>query len=281
MSLNYKIHWVDDSPDFAEAIKEDVELHFADAPINIDADIVEDGDQIEEVARSTSLDLFILDYGLDGRNGDELIKILRGSGELTEIVFYSQDDDIHKKCPEVVGVYPCQRAEAGEKIKSVITKFIDRINNIAVMRGMIISEAIEVENRLTEILLGAFNDKKDLFREKILNKAIMDFEKKRMFVQSVLKDKIKEANQSAPKDQGLLEKLNGMNDILSSMKKDIIDQRNILAHSEKTFDENGVLELKPLTKGASIKFDDDWKNTIRENIKLHMKNLYEIGEVLQ
>lgn len=281
MSLNYRIHWVDDSRTFAQSVRDEIVLHFDDAPINILADIFEDGERIEEVARSTPLDLFVLDYELDGRNGDELIKILRTNGELTEIVFYSQDDDIHQKCPEVIGVHPCLRSDAGTQIQNVIEKFIDRINNIAVVRGMIISEAIEVENRLTEILLEAFGEKDELFREKILNKAFLDFEKKRMTVQSILKDRLKEAENSTPKDDILIEKLKKLNEVLKDMKKDIVDQRNILAHSEKAIEDDGVLTLRPLNKGPAIKFDDDWKNAIRDNVKKHMKNLHEIREVLQ
>jgi len=281
MSLNYRIHWVDDTPENAESILEDVRLDFDEEHIKIVPKIVDDGDDIEEIARSTPLDLFILDYGLDGRNGDKLIKNLRANGELTEIVFYSQNEEIHKICPDTFGVHPCLRDEAGTKIKEVISKFIDRINNIAVVRGMIITEAIEVENRLTEILLDAFGDKKSLFREKILNKPIMDFARKLMFVQSVLNDKISEANQAEPKNDALIEKLKSLKETLKSMQKEIVDQRNILAHSEKGFNEDGILTLKNLHNGPDISFDDDWKNSIRDNVKKHMQNLHEIRESLQ
>lgn len=279
MSLNYRIYWVDDSPDFAETVKEEISLHFEKDIINIIANIVEDGDNIEDIARSTALDLFVLDYGLDGRNGDELIQSLRANGEITEIVFYSQDEKIHEKCKNIEGVHLCERAHAGEKLKTVINRFIDRCGNVAVMRGMIISEAIDVENRLTSIILEMFGDKRNLFQEKILNKPILDFEKKRAFLQSVLNDQKKEEEQKASKDQVLIDKLNRLSSSLNEFKKEIVDQRNILAHSEKTFD-GGMLTLKPLTKGPAIKFDNIWKNLIRDNIKKHMQNLHEINELL-
>lgn len=279
MTLNYRIHWVDDSTEFAESVRDGIVEHFESAEVNIHAEIVDDGEDIEDTAFSEALDLFVLDYNLDGRNGDELIKILRSNGELTEIVFYSQDGSVCEKFPSEEGIHTCIREDAGEKIRTVVDRFIDRSRNVAVMRGMIISEAIDLENRLTSIVVDMFGDKKQLFQDKILNKPLLDFEKKRMFLQSVLKDALKEARDSEQKDEAKIEKLDRLTKSLNSFKEEIIDQRNILAHSNKTF-ESGVLKLTPLIKGSAIVFDNAWKNSVRENIKKHMRNLHEIRGVL-
>ena len=279
MNLKYRIYWIDDTPEFAASVQEDIFLRFKSDAIDIEIIDSEDGENIEEIARTTALDLFVLDYNLDGRDGEELIRSLRANGELTEIVFYSMDDAIHEKCKGLEGVHVCGRNDASETLKPVIMRFMDRCNNVAVMRGMIISEAIDVENRLTDIILELFGDKKTLFRNKIIEKPIMDFEKKRMFVQSVLKDHIEDENASSNPDTDKVERMNGLRSTLNEMKKEIVDQRNILAHSEKKFND-GILTLSGLSGAIPIKFDIEWKNTIRSNIKKHMKNLGEIRALL-
>ena len=277
MTLNYRIHWVDDSPEFAEGVRDGIVNHFEKTEVNIEAKIVDDGEGIENTAFSEALDLFVLDYHLDGRNGDELINALRGNGELTEIVFYSQDVSVCEKFPSEEGVHTCIRVDAEEKIRNVVDRFIDRSKNVAVMRGMIISEAIDLENRLTAIIIDLFGDKGELFRDKILNKPRLDFNGKRMFIQSVMNDILDKARENKLEDTDKIKNIERLIQSLADFKADIIDQRNILAHCEKKFS-NGVLRLSPLSKneGAPILFDNNWKNTIRENIKKHMKNIYEI-----
>ena len=200
---------------------------------------------------------------------------------MTEIVFYSQDPEVYDKCKDVEGVFPCERDGAQAEIISVIEKFLDRNKTISVMRGVIISEAIDLENKITDIILAMFDDKSELFRLKILNKPILDFSKKYFFVQSVLKDKLKaERLKDDGGDLGLIQKMVDVEAILKGMRAEIIDQRNILAHSSKTF-EDGVLVLTPLVKGnPSIKFNDEWKNVVRENIRKHTRNIAELRDIL-
>lgn len=281
MSLIYKVHWVDDNLENAQSVIDGVKLKFPNNEITIEENIVDDGDDIKDVAESSSLDLFVLDYNLDGKNGDELIVDLRNSGELTEIVFYSQDPEVHKKCPKTDGVFPCERKDAEDEIVKVIKRFLERNSNISVMRGIIISEAIDLENKLTDIILSLFGDKSELFQLKILNKPILDFSKKFNFLQSVLNDKIaEEREKKEDADLALLQRMKDVQTVLKNMKTEIIDQRNILAHSKKKV-EDGVLILKPLSKsGTPIKFNTEWKNVVRENIWKHTKNVAELRAIL-
>ena len=46
MTLNYRIHWVDDTPEFAESVRDGIVEHFEDAEVNIHAEIVDDGGNI-------------------------------------------------------------------------------------------------------------------------------------------------------------------------------------------------------------------------------------------
>lgn len=278
--LNYRIHWVDDTPDWVDSVKGPIERDYADSDIALSIVMKENGDEIEKQLLASATDLVVLDYNLPQTNGDLLVKRLRAGGNLTEIIFYSQDDTVQSEFSNWDGVHSCQRDEASAKLKAVIDRFIDRTKNVAILRGMIISEAIDCENYLTGIILSLFGDKSDLFQEKVLNKAYLDFEKKRMLVTSVLKDKMKKMR-DANVDAALINNIDDCIKCIGQMKSEIVDQRNILAHSAKSVGEDGVLNLKGLTgDGTGITFNNDWKNAIRENIRKHIANLQKISLIL-
>lgn len=279
MSLNYKIYWIDDDEDLPESLHEGLKIEF-DGVFNFDVDIENDGENLEKKMASEPIDLLILDWNINGdRNGLELIDNLRSSGELTEIIFYSQDDAVKDQCTEIMGVHTCVKGEAGDKITSVIKRFHERTKNVAIMRGMIISEAIDLENKLTDIITALFGAKSDLFRDRILNKPILDFGKKHGFVSGLLKDKIAELNKAETPDADKIRRFTDCKEVFGKMMKEVVNQRNILAHSKKTF-EDGVLVLASVNKDPPIRFTDDWKNEIRANIKKHLTNLVAIKEVL-
>lgn len=278
--LSYRIHWVDDSQDWVESVKDPIKRDFENDEVCLEIETFENGNNIESELRKNPADLVILDYNLPGKSGIELVQDLRKGGNLTEIIFYSQDDAKKSEFKSWDGVHSCRRDDASEKLSTVITRFIDRTKNIAIMRGMIISEAIDCENYLTQIILNLFGDKSDIFRDKVLDKAYLDFEKKRMLVASVLKDKRKlEARDGASHERIAL--IANCIECIGQMKNEIVDQRNILAHSEKTVNEEGVLILRGLNKSQSgIEFTNHWKNEIRGNINKHLVNLRQISEIL-
>ena len=278
--LNYRIHWVDDTPEWVDSVRGPIERDYADSEIALGIVTEENGNEIEAQLLVAPIDLVVLDYNLPDKTGIELIRQIRGGGNLTEIVFYSQDNTKQSEFANWDGVHSCLRDEADAKLRSVIDRFIDRTKNVAILRGMIISEAIDCENYLTEIILKLFGDRSDIFQEKILNKAYLDFEKKRMFVTSVLNDKRKSL-QGHGADQNTLSNVDACIGCIGQMKSEIVDQRNILAHSAKSVGEDGILTLKGLKgKGAGITFDNTWKNTIRENIRKHLTNLQKISVIL-
>lgn len=279
MSLDYKIFWIDDDDDLPESLREHLEIEY-DNVFNFDVEIEGDGENLERKLASEPIDLLILDWNINGdRDGRQLIDELRASGELTEIIFYSQDEKVTEICKEIMGVHTCVKGEADEKIKSVINRFHERSKNVAIMRGMVISEAIDLENKLTEIISALFGTKSDLFRDRILNKPILDFGKKHGFVNGLLRDKLEELRKANVPDAPKIERITAIKDVFNKMMKEVVNQRNILAHSKKKF-EDGVLVLASLNNDPPIHFTDEWKNEIRANIKKHLTNLVAMQEVL-
>ncbi len=275
MSLNYKIYWIDDDDDLPKSLEETIKLEFSDTFI-FDIEFVYDGENLNQKIQSEPIDLLILDYNLNGsKDGLDLLKEFRSSGELTEIIFYSQDPKVYDLCKNIVGVHVCVKGDAADKINMVISRFRDRTQNIAIMRGMIISEAIDLENKLTEIILYLFGEKSDLFRARILNKPILDFGKKHAFLNGLLRDLIEDLKKADTPETNKIKHLEDIKGIFNGMMKEVVNQRNILAHSKKTF-EDDVLVLSSLNNDPPIRFNDEWKNQIRANIKKHLSNLVEI-----
>lgn len=282
MTLEYSILWVDDSPDWVAPVRDEIENYLDSNGLSAKINFFSDGEGIECVLSKESIDLIILDNTLPGRNGDELIKVVRNGGEITEIVFYSQDDQSTNDVTKWDGVQFILRDDAETIIKEVIDGFINRNKSMAIMRGVIIAEAIDVENKLTEIIKKIFGAKSDLFKDKILDKAWIDFSKKSDLVQSCLNDKLAQAKQDTPTDTALIDRITLCCSTMKGLKGDVINQRNILAHSEKSFDADGHLVLMNLsnTTPKRIVFDDVWKNSIRQNMKKHRLNLQEILDLI-
>lgn len=279
MSLAYRIFWIDDNEDFPTPIISTLKNDFPETEIIFETTVEVNGDNLTETSQAEHLDLVILDYNLDGKNGDKLLEELRASGELTEVVFYSQDPDVHNKCQGLDGVHVCERRDATEQISEVVRNFIARCKNVAVMRGVIISEAIDVENRLTDLILDMFGDKAPLFQARILNRPLLDFGKKIFFVNGVVRDLLVDERAKAEPNTDWVTNLEACKDTLNKLDKEIMEPRNILAHSKKSF-VDGVVTLAPLTKSDPIKFDDSWKNKIRKNIKAHLTNLATLRTLL-
>lgn len=281
MNIKFTVIWIDDTPDWVNSIKDNIESTIV--TLELDANIIYEinGDNLEKHLHNASVDLLIVDHNLPGLNGDELIKQVRDKGNLTEIVFYSKDIDNCIPFEDWQSVYITDREEADEKIIEVVNHFSKKISDINLMRGMIITEAIDLENQLSEIILNIFDDKAELFRNRILEKRKLDFQAKCDFLCGYLNDSLKTLRNHDHPDNEHINKIENINVILKELMKDVGHPRNILAHSERSFNDEGQLELKGLSGALKrITFNNDWKNDIRENIQKHRKNLYEVGGLL-
>ena len=80
-------------------------------------------------------------------------------------------------------------------------------------------------------------------------------------------------------NEDFIEKIVQMKAVLATLDKEVVHPRNILAHAEKSV-VDGILTLKPNNKSDPIKFDDDWKNQIRLDMKKHLQNLAKLKREL-
>ncbi|MGI9558465.1 MAG: hypothetical protein ACR2NQ_02185 [Thermodesulfobacteriota bacterium] len=277
MKLQYTILWIDDDPEWVSSVEgsikdnEEVEFKLLKEETGINA---------QTLLEENHIDLFLIDKNLNFLRGADVIKKIRWHGELAQVVFYSQDyDDELSSMGEWDGVISVHRSEMREKAQALIKGFVERSKNIALMRGMIIAESIDIENQLAEIIKKTFGDKSDLFQERVLDARMLNFSEKWKFVQGYLNDKIKKGKENQLDES--LQELRNCKNALDDLDKEVIHQRNILAHSKAEFDGNGKLKLRRLNHSTKdINFNDGWKIKVRGNIKKHHGNLNRILKLI-
>lgn len=105
-------------------------------------------------------DLILMDFKLaDEVTGDTIVAALRESSILTDILFYSSEEDamlaaIRTKMPPIDGVYLTKRDYAifAEKVGIVIKKIVKRSEDIVNLRGFVLDNTSDFELRIKEIL---------------------------------------------------------------------------------------------------------------------------------
>lgn len=105
-------------------------------------------------------DLILMDFKLaDEVTGDTIVAALRESSILTDILFYSSEEDamlaaIRTKMPPIDGVYLTKRDYAifAEKVGKVIEKIVKRSEDIVNLRGFVLDNTSDFELRIKEIL---------------------------------------------------------------------------------------------------------------------------------
>ena len=277
MSIEYKIFWVDDSPEWVKSIDDSIKNHLDEKGYEPKIELEESGDKIV-ASELTEIDLIIIDYQLSGANGDELIKKIRAEECLTEIVFYSQDSTFTPS-EHLNGIYYAVRNDAEELIKKVIDQTIKKAQDITLIRGFIIAEAIDVENILEECMVKVFENKGELFSQKVIGakppvyRAIEKFK----FVKRMVKDRKKDEQKGTDR----YKQLEDIDKIMNELPKEVIDQRNILAHSKKTINDDGLTILEGINNQTKkINFDQKWLSQTRKNIAKHKDNLMQLKEIL-
>ena len=143
---------------------------------------------LEEI-KGNEYDLILMDFILaDEATGDEIVSALRENSILTDILFYSSEEQrmleaIRTKMPPIDGVYLTKRDYTvfTKKIEKLISKIVRRSEDIVNLRGFVMDGSCDFEVRIREILNIAWSkftdaEKKDL--EDATGKAIRGIEKR-------------------------------------------------------------------------------------------------------
>lgn len=186
-----------------------------------------------------------------------MIESIRNNELYTEVVFYSQFSDYRLNIAgQLEGVFYSERKDLLEKTKKIINLTIKKNQDISNIRGLFIAEAIDISGQLEEIIIRILKIKAEtmeLFRNRIIQEEFFaDIEKYRL-VLGVLNEKIKILNlvtngryneKQKQKASRTLARIKPLADALNRMEKEVIQVRNLLAHSKPSDINKRALECK-------------------------------------
>lgn len=160
MNTTFKILWFEDEPTWFNMEKLRIEgilgTHFLKPVI-----MRRNGDdfKIDELV-GNEFDLIFMDFKLaEGATGDAIVSAIRSSDILTDILFYSSEEQnmlaaIRSQMPPIDGVYLTKRDYTvfTEKAEKLIQKIVKRSEDVVNLRGFVLDNTSEFEVRIKEIL---------------------------------------------------------------------------------------------------------------------------------
>ena len=160
MNTTFKILWFEDEPAWFNMeklrIEEILRTHYLIPVIER-----RDGDDFDlEELTGNDYDLIFMDYKLaEGKTGDTIVAAIRNSYILTDILFYSSEEQnmlsaIRKQMPPIDGVYLTKRDYRifTEKAERIIQKIVKRSEDVVNLRGFVLDNTSAFEVRIREIL---------------------------------------------------------------------------------------------------------------------------------
>lgn len=160
MNTTFKILWFEDEPVWFNMEKLRIEgilkTHYLIPVIER-----RDGDDFDlEELTGNDYDLIFMDYKLaEGKTGDTIVAAIRNSDILTDILFYSSEEQnmlsaIREQMPPIDGVYLTKRDYTifTEKAQRIIQKIVKRSEDVVNLRGFALDNTSAFEVRIREIL---------------------------------------------------------------------------------------------------------------------------------
>ncbi|MBW8002859.1 MAG: response regulator [Planctomycetes bacterium] len=279
MRLRYTILWIDDRKDAIVPIEEYVKDHLDGLGFELNTIYRPNGKNITSTIKKHNIDLIAMDYNLGSRKGDDLLTVIRKSDKYIEAILYSQDAvTLKDKGQGLDGIYRARRSDIKGVIRRVIDRTIKKSRDLHVIRGVIIAEAIDIENQVDEIIEKSFGEKEKHFRNQITEKNVIEFGKKLMLLNRLISEKVDFLKKKKP---GSIAKIQELRNKIKKLDRDVLDTRNILAHSKVRYDDDGNSFLKGINKRTE-KLDINGLATtaMRKKFLEHSKTLKEISKIL-
>lgn len=162
MKISYNILWIDDDPKSVDTDQEDVKDYLEEYGIRADITFVEapaDGtikERLEHDLKNPDLDLLMVDYRMEGLQGDQLVRLIRETEHIyLPVIFYSSStvpellDAVREA--ELDGVYIANRLALMNKVKSVVGSLLVREQTVKQVRGLLMEGVSEIDTQFNEI----------------------------------------------------------------------------------------------------------------------------------
>ena len=259
--MKHRVVWIDDSHTWVRSVREELEDCFSEKGFDIDLIHRESYDDAKPDIHENYVDLILLDYGLPGLKGDDIIKELRKSRCFAQIVFYSQESE-RLACQEGDDhfLHVVERDKIDGTLEILADQAYRKYHHPFFMRGLLLSEFIDLENCLDRVVSNLFGDHSDFFHEYMVYKSgeAFSFSAKAKFLHRVLRDIKKDKPETVAK----LDEIGFAN---NSFLERIIKNRNVLAHAHPEFvEDSSKIQLR--SSISDVVFDGEWFHSIRETI---------------
>ena len=279
--MKFKIIWIDDSKDWIRSIQEEIEGIFYSYKFVPEIKLHQEPESASKLILSTYTDLILVDYNFsEDMKGDLFIKQLREQRCFAHVVFYSQELANLKVLEEDKHFLDVtHRSNILTMLERVADQAYRKYKHPAFMRGLLLSEFIDLENLMEDLIVQCFKGEGKYFRESIIEKGGESFslERKKKFITRLITD-AKQANNP------IKSKLDKISFTGNQFNKKIVERRNVLAHAHLKYNDSGKITLPLPSDSPDVDFNEDWfcetreyihsfKNKIRD---LHDLNLYTI-----
>lgn len=275
--MKFRIIWIDDSAPWVNSVSDELEEAFKDVYFTpIIKKFTSVNEESREEINNNYLDLLIIDCNLPGVNGNDFIKELRSNRCFSHVIFYSQDarnlslvqQDNHFS-------HVTHRNDFSSIVEQVADQAYRKYNHPSFMRGLLLSEFIDLESLIDDLVSQCFKNESSYFRESIINKGGESFSlsAKAKFVHRLVKD-------AKAENEEVNEKLIVNGFTLTGFDKMIIKRRNILAHAHPVYEaESGKITLQGAVDDVDFtgdwffetrNFIHDYKNKIKNLISLNL-----------
>ena len=296
MKLSFSLLVVDDNPDsISEAILS-LEDHLDAKGFALDrtdeSNLSEQ--KLKELVQSEgrNYDLVIIDYNLGqgAINGAEAARRLRLGLPYTDIVFYSSDRglDLHDTLAgqRVSGVFIAGRDDLDSTLTSLADKLIGKAVDLNHMRGIAMAEVAEMDVLMEETLVRFFcssNPQVDIARDRTISRLRKDARNNMNLIDKtydksglpgvVSKGRIFSSTQKFLAVKSLAKSLGELSpdtlEVFESYDREIIRNRNRLAHVKEESSEDGQVILRSLGSDKGDVIDDNWMTNFRQRLRTH------------
>ena len=307
MKLEFSLLVVDDDPGGLNQAVKTLEEHLESKGFSLISNYFskpsEEGLRELERGKGKNYDLVLIDYNLDDESidGTEVARRLRLNLPYTDMVFYSgvPAKDLHKELAKhgISGVHVEERRNLGEPLVGIADTVIGKAVDLNHMRGIAMAEVAEMDVMMQEVLTFVLESKNPKATQ-------VDRRTKRKLVESMegrladLKGKLSQGLIPVVLDNNLFSSydryraivramkairtnLNKENEVLQSYTKDIIDNRNLLAHAKEETGNNNQAVLRSTKQGEVIVIDEVWMQEFRKKLRTHRLALEAVCEALQ
>ncbi len=307
MKLEFSLLVADDNPNSLRQAVESLRDHLDSKGFDLTVKDLKDfsSQELHEVTEQEgkNYDLVAIDYNLGQEqfNGTDVARQLRHKLPYTDMIFYSSDPtaDLLSSLAKhrVSGVFAETRAELDTALIKLADTVIGKAIDLNHMRGIAIAQVAEMDVMMEEALIFVLESSS-------LKASQVDRRTKKRLVENMenrlanLKDKLAEGLIPVILDSNLFSSsdrfraitrmikaveadLGKENEVLKSYGKDIIDNRNLLAHAKEETGNDNQSVLRSTKQGEVVIIDEDWMQGFRKKLRAHRRALEIVCEALR